>query len=241
MMPDGKNSNTSSDGEFAPSWYSEHTDTASVFWWEHDFSPQTFPGYTMENGDTENIFYADIPDFVTTLIFNNNVSFSYMEEDLYRKYNKQTVNVPCEYYDAGESDNYPYGTDSFDNMIYVLQKREISTPVIPSDDNHLIGEWYYYYGNGCFGTEKGGNSKDCIHPSHFDKNGKHIVEGYLLGDADDDGILSVMDATYIQMALVGLKSFDDFKSEFIADIDKDKSPSVMDATIIQKSIAKLDT
>lgn len=245
MMPDGTNGNTGNDykkGEFAPSWYNEYTDNAAVYWWGTNiaYDPNEFPGYTMEKGDTSTVFYADIPDEVTTLIFNNNVNFSYREEDLFYKYNLQTINIPCEYYDAGESENYPDGTDSFDNMIFVLQPREVFTPVLPSDSNASVGEWYYYYGNGCYGTVKNGNSSNCIHPSHFDENNNHIAGEYILGDADDDTVLSVMDATHIQMVVANLKALDSFKAEFIADIDKDKVVSVMDATHIQLTLARLN-
>ena len=244
MMPDGTNGNTGYDakkGEFVSSWYSEYTDNASVYWWNEDIAiqPELFPGYTMEKGDTHTVFYADIPDSIKTVIFNNNVNFSYREEDLYAQYNKQSINVPCEYYDAGESENYPDGTDSFDNMIYVLQPTEISVGM-PTLIESSIGEWYYYYGNGCYGTVKNGDSNNCIHPSHLDDCGNHIISGYIIGDADNDNALSIMDATHIQMILADIISLDDFKSEFIADIDKDKIVSVMDATTIQLKLAQLD-
>ncbi|MBR2715964.1 MAG: hypothetical protein IKB73_07160 [Ruminococcus sp.] len=71
------------------------------------------------------------------------------------------------------------------------------------------------------------------------------------GDVDYDGILTVMDATFIQRALVGLDEFnvlDDMdyipelwyqndKPEYMSDFDRDGERTVMDATAIQMKLA----
>lgn len=62
---------------------------------------------------------------------------------------------------------------------------------------------------------------------------------YLLGDADGDGKVSVLDATAIQRSLAKLsvKSF----HEKAADADEDGKLTVLDATAIQRWLAKLST
>lgn len=81
----------------------------------------------------------------------------------------------------------------------------------------------------------------------FDNNGK--FEGYnvsvldneyfypvSIGDVDNDGVVSIMDATEIQMVIAQKKPmFDDIT---IADVDGDGEVSIMDATAIQRIIAK---
>lgn len=58
----------------------------------------------------------------------------------------------------------------------------------------------------------------------------------LLGDADLDGNVSVMDATAIQQFCADLAPIDD---EALTDVDNDKRTTVMDATLIQQFVADL--
>ena len=79
--------------------------------------------------------------------------------------------------------------------------------------------------------------------------------GTLIGDADLDGKLSVMDATFIQQALASMIEFneDDIvedrvmvdsvnkeKVYFISDFDRDGERTVLDATAIQYKLAGLE-
>ncbi len=81
----------------------------------------------------------------------------------------------------------------------------------------------------------------------------HLLGGedaHLIGDADGDKELSVMDATYIQRALAKLCEFDasddlspyhypDSENlHYITDFDRDGERTVMDATAIQVKLAK---
>ena len=244
MMPNGTNCDMSddpysyADSKFAHTWYNEYTDGPAIYWWDTLVYSPGWPGYVMEESDTEDVFYADVPVDATTIIFSNNVAFPYYDTELSMQYDYQTINIPCEYYDPGESPNYPDGTDSFDNMIFI-----IDPDLMPVGDLTLketySGEWYYYYGNGCYGFTKDGTTADCLHPSHYDEKGNHISMG-ILGDVDLDSKLSVMDATEIQMVLSQLKAFVDKKAEALADFDGDDSVSVMDATAIQQRLANLD-
>lgn len=66
-------------------------------------------------------------------------------------------------------------------------------------------------------------------------------ETYVLGDSDNDGTVSVMDASEIQLYLVGRLEDADVRIEIRGDVDSDKTLSVLDATYIQFYAAeKLD-
>ncbi len=77
--------------------------------------------------------------------------------------------------------------------------------------------------------------------------------GNPLGDANLDGELTVLDATYIQRALAGLCEFDsrddlseylsrnaDIPLDYISDMDGDGERSIFDATAIQMKLAKVE-
>lgn len=59
------------------------------------------------------------------------------------------------------------------------------------------------------------------------------------GDADNDGYLSILDATYIQRYLVKLNEMNKLQ-EFLADIDGDGKITVLDATKIQRILAGIE-
>lgn len=81
---------------------------------------------------------------------------------------------------------------------------------------------------------------------------KNKIPGiYIIGDADVDGVLSVMDATYIQLALASLceyKDEDDMNAlhyfgqnlRYLSDYDRDGVHTVLDATAIQLKLAGIE-
>ena len=260
LMPNGTNGDLGDDdsvdpetgepvghfGEYAPSWYikmedgTPATSTAGVYWWESGVAdPDAWIGY-LPSGKDENdpdVYYADVPQAVTGFIWNNAVDGG-MDDTLPIYFcAAQTINIPCEYYDPDESPNYPDGTENFDNMIYVIDPDLISVAEF-SGKQTCGGEWYYYYGNGCYGFTKDGTEANCLRDDHHDENGNHIIPGpgpepdVLLGDADQDGTVSVMDATEIQMHAAGKKELS-AEALLAADADQDGNVSVMDATEIQ--------
>ena len=95
------------------------------------------------------------------------------------------------------------------------------------------GEWYYYYGDGCYGFEKNGNSTNCLRDDH-----NHDADE-TLGDVDGDGVVSILDATAIQRDIAKLQTLTD-EEKAKADLDGDGEVTVLDATAIQLKIAKLD-
>lgn len=174
LMPNGHNGDKGTDpdamyyDEYVSSWYTEHTNEPAIYWYNMGVAdPIEWPGYTVEKGDAECIYYADVPKAVTSITWNNNIHHSFDENDPLIYEAKQSVNICSEYYDSGESENYPNGTDSFDNMIYVLNPQRISIDMPPSVmESPYPGEWYYYYGDGCYGTVEDGTTDDCIRDDH---------------------------------------------------------------------------
>ena len=276
LMPNGSNGDLGDDesldeegnpvghpGEYAPTWYipmddgSLATQTAGIYWWESGVAdPAAWIGY-LPSGEDENdpnVYYANVPVDVTTIIWNNAVDGGLDEADPIYYCAAQSINIPCEYYDAGESPNYPDGTENFDNMIFVIDPDQISISEL-SLKQTCGGEWYYYYGNGCYGFTKDGTEADCLRHDHFDAEGNHVglvtpdpkpsvpesqpteptqpeKPYFLLGDADQDGVISVMDATEIQLYAASKKELSDV-ALLAADADCDGVVTVMDATEIQ--------
>ena len=141
--------------------YKEETSHAGIYWWSgidacgavDVYNPDSlkWPGYLAQKGDVEGVFYVDCPIDVTTIIWNNHFNGGEDPDSPTFTLAAQTVNIGAEYYDPGESALYPDGTDSFDNMIYVCDPTHTSTNEV-SGQKTYGGEWYYYYGNGQYGT-----------------------------------------------------------------------------------------
>ncbi|MBQ8860227.1 MAG: dockerin type I repeat-containing protein, partial [Ruminococcus sp.] len=209
--------------------------------------PTAWMGYMPSGSDESDpyVFYADVPKAVTTIIWNNAVDGGMDTSQPIYYCAAQSINIPCEFYEPEESPNYPEGPDSFDNMIFVIDPDLISINDL-SLKQTCGGEWYYYYGNGCYGFTKDGSEADCLRDDHYDADGNHVVPEHepiktpelpaievVPGDVDGDGVVSVMDATEIQMVLAQMKEWIYPEAEIAADFDGDGVASVMDATEIQ--------
>lgn len=128
----------------------ELSDTAAVYWWDEIDVPNTWPGIKANKADAEGVYYYDVPKEVTTIIWTNFVDGGTDKNAAGYRKAFQTTNIPCEYYDPGESELYPEGNNSFDGMIWVCND---DYPWGEYRDRYaLLGEWYYYYGNGEYGT-----------------------------------------------------------------------------------------
>lgn len=277
LMPNGKNGDLGDDesvdevtgeplghaGEYAPTWFVEWeegktaTATAGIYWWDSGVvDPAAWVGYlpsAQEESDPY-VFYADVPQAVTTIIWNNAVDGGMDATQPIYYCAAQSINIPCEYYDPGESENYPDGTESFDNMIFVIDPDLISISDL-SLKQTCGGEWYYYYGNGCYGFTKDGTEADCLRDDHHDADGNHVIPThdpipepvlpeteptYTVGDVDGDGVVSIMDATEIQMVLAEMKEWASETAASAADYDADGVASVMDATAIQIALVSAE-
>ena len=137
-------------------WYNEYATTAGIYWWEGTDACSSWPGYEANETSVEGLYYYDVCQDVTTIIWNNAIDGGTDAEAAIYTAAYQTKNIGSEYYDVDESVNYPDGTDSFDEMIYVVD--ESMTEVNDfSGKSTFAGEWFYYYGNGEYGftPEKG--------------------------------------------------------------------------------------
>ena len=137
---------------FLNDFTAETGNTAGIYIWEGSLVTSAWPGDPATAADYPGVYYVDCPTDVTTIIWNNYLDGGAdpTNQPLYGSA-IQTVNIGTEYYDAGESDLYPDGTDSFDGMIYVTDYANISYNDY-SKKMTFGGEWYYYYGNGEYGT-----------------------------------------------------------------------------------------
>ena len=136
-------------------WVNELTSQAGIYWWEgtdkHDPEPG-WPGVPAMKGDAEGVYYYDVPQDVTSVVWNNYLDGGMDKTQPQYTAAKQTLNIGTEYYDEGESDLYPDGLyEGFDEMIYVIDFTKGEGANELSGKDTVVGEWYYYYGNGEYG------------------------------------------------------------------------------------------
>lgn len=243
LMPNGSNGMLGDDpekdsfGKFAPTWYNDYAVVAGIYWWDtNKLDPDAWAGYAALKTDVEDVYYADVPDFVTGLVWNNGVDGGMDQTaEIYTKA-AQTVNIGAQWYDPYESPNYPDGIpeeEGFDGMIWVVDP-DIAEINEVSLKQTCGGDWFYYYGDRCFGTVKGGEADleaNCLSDDH-----EH--NAVVVADADLDGKVSVMDATEIQLALAQFIEPLSEQAAKNADADGDGKVTVMDATEIQLVLAK---
>ena len=136
-------------------WLNKSTDTtgntAGIYWWDDINRMSCWPGIPAKKGDIEGVYYYDVPKDVTTIIWNNYFDGGADPSASYYSDAHLTVEIGTEFYEAGESEWYPEGLTSFDNMIYVIDP-DLHPWDILERMNQSAGEWYYYYGNGEYGT-----------------------------------------------------------------------------------------
>ena len=212
-----------------PEYFSEN---APYIYWILPWSDSPdYPGVLMEKTENSCVYQAEIPAETSYVVFSNN-SDSISAPGHFQA---MTYIKPSALYGANyrRYPDVPLSYENADGMIYVVT--EIYNNAF---DDHLefAGDWYYYYGDGCYGvtdiTETGGQKENvCLNPAH-------THDAFILGDADRDKTLSVMDATCIQKykaSLIGEDRID----LFAADVDTDEVVTVLDATKIQKQLAGL--
>ncbi len=324
-------------------WDNILSDGANIYWWEGTNNCRDFwPGYPAYESNIDGLYYYDVPKDVTTIIWSNGVNDGNGVYDMFTSPSKQTSNLGTKGYKAGENTLYPNGLESFDNMVYVMDYNNLYTEL---EGTIAEGEWYYYYGDGEYGTtpEKGDvvydtrqlgtppnykkthpsenemtvyflhnekqspvyinytanengdkteNSRELtymadseegilsysnipensenvyfsyndmrsfdikkplVHNSCFafgtEVNGKLDYKSYLLtnefevidillGDADENGKVTIQDATAIQKHLAGIIKITG-KAKRTADFNEDKFITIKDATAIQKHLAKI--
>ncbi len=78
-----------------------------------------------------------------------------------------------------------------------------------------------------------------VYGEYAEKTINFVVLDKITGDADDNDIVNIKDATLIQKYIAGLASADEINTE-LADCDNDAEITIKDATAIQKYLAHLD-
>lgn len=248
QMPDGVHGMRDENGDPEVSWYNEYSDGAGIFWWTGTTARKSWPGCrAMVSDADQHIYYANLPEDVEVLIWNNGVDGGKdPSQPVYEKA-RLTVNLFSVPVEPGEIDTMPEGCDNFDGCIFIV-KPEIPVtaelyPVKPAE-----GSWYFYYGDGCYGmyAEDSENFKsaeeNCCNPDHFDADGRHVgvlFADAIRGDYDRDGDITVMDATRVQNMLADLVTRPSRSFLKQIDADGDGEMTILDATRIQNVIAEL--
>lgn len=146
-------------------WYTFGNATACAYWWDgadkcvdwqHSYQMRSTP-LTLEDGS--NVYYIDLGETVGTVIFNNGIDGGVKAAEGEKPSpnwgkNFQTENLSLEGYMANDSDTYPEGLKTFDNMIYIVDPSKESVSE-ESGATTYGGEWYYLHADGKYDTTKG--------------------------------------------------------------------------------------
>lgn len=238
-------------GEQAPSWYNDYTSGAGVYWWSGPAVPE-WAGYqaTVVDAD-QSIFSATVPAKAVMFVWNNGVDGGTDRSKPIYYLAAQTSDIASEYPDPGEYASIPEGADSFDGMIFIVDPDKVEVNAL-SKKMTCPGTWYFYYGDGCYGSYAEDSAKyaGCVNPDHFDADGNHVgfhkddepdptPSDYLRGDYDQDGKITIMDATRVQNIIAELYTETDSAMITGVDADGDGKLTIMDATRIQNVLAEL--
>lgn len=148
-----------------PDWYTFGNATACAYWWDgadkcvdwqHSYQMRSTP-LTLEDGS--HVYYIDLGETVATVIFNNGIDGGAKAAEGEKPSpnwgkNFQTENLSLEGYMANDSDTYPEGLKTFDNMIYIVDPSKESVSE-ESGATTYGGEWYYLHADGKYDTTKG--------------------------------------------------------------------------------------
>ena len=140
----------------------ENSYAAGVYWFgstlalpddykEGAHSTNGWPGYALNIQDAPNVFVANVPYDVHTIIFNNLVDGGQDKTLPVNKAAYQIGDTPTNYDGADTYGFYPNGLESTANMIYVIDPAATSENPY-SGQLTFGGAWFYYYGNGEYGT-----------------------------------------------------------------------------------------
>lgn len=162
-------------------WENKYTSDAGVYWENGSDTPSAWPGYSARKADIKNVYCSDVPTDVDKVIWNNALKGTDDPTNPEYKLAYRTSDINFKGYDKGESDYYPNGVESFDNMIYIINPEFTSE----NDKDELIftGEWFYYYGNGEYGNApkkadlKVGDyyGKDGVFPTEYNPSGEETT------------------------------------------------------------------
>lgn len=253
QIPTGDNGPIGTTGDFkgqkVPSWLNSYSDANNdgvldygpgLYWWDalDCPNPEAWAGYRVEKDETcENVYYADVPVNVTSIIWNNGINGGMdTTADIFKAVG-QTGNIGSEYYDPDENPLIPEGTENFNNMICILTPDRVSEATDVSPVRNFGADWYYYYGGGHYGTHNPGDEvideafieKYCVNPDH-----DHLLKG----DADKDKRVSIFDVAAIQLVVAERWDSESISFEN-SDVDNDGEITSSDALLIQRFLAGL--
>ncbi|MGN0475795.1 MAG: leucine-rich repeat protein, partial [Ruminococcus sp.] len=140
-------------GGVTHNWMTFTNATATCYWWAGEYACESWQmSYQMRSAGLDNIYYIDVPTNVGTIIFGNGIYGGPAPEEGEEPSpnwgkNCQTVNVGADYYDPADNPNYPWGTASFDNMIYIVDVNNVSYNELSLAPTYG-GEWRYLHADG---------------------------------------------------------------------------------------------
>lgn len=142
-------------------WCTFSNATACAYWWDGEDSCADWQNSyemrptTINTDDGSKVYYIDIDENITSIVFNNGIDLGQKSEDeeLPPNYGKacQTNAIYLQGYDPNETMIYPDGLDSMEKMIYVPDDIEYEL----SGSKVYRGEWYYLHSDGKWDAEKG--------------------------------------------------------------------------------------
>ncbi|MGN0461595.1 MAG: Ig-like domain-containing protein, partial [Ruminococcus sp.] len=141
-------------------WKTFTNATATCYWWDGKYACESWQkSYQMKASGLDNIYYIDVPINVGTIVFSNGIDGGLDPEQSAEPNpnwgkNCQTVNIGTDYYSVGENPNYPEGTTSFNNMIYIVDVNNISRNELSLAPTYG-GEWRYLHADGSIDYTKG--------------------------------------------------------------------------------------
>lgn len=118
-------------------WFNEQTDSIGIYWWEGTDSQTTFPGIKANKADAENIYYYDVPNDVTAIIWNNYIEVTDPIDLPMHQVARRTALIKVQ----GNM-----------GMISIIKPNWQDTANF--DEWYPPCDWYYYYGEGEYGVEK---------------------------------------------------------------------------------------
>lgn len=167
-------------------WKNDWTQSAGVYWWDgtdpcgsldgaqagvkwpgyqiYQFSPEEVTMYanndpsTGEALVTGTVWYVDVPQDVTVIIFSNALdggdsSWDNFDQERYEKA-YQTTNISVEgIWPEDGNPNYP-GPEKVEdnsNMIYIIDPSQTSESV--TGKKTFVGDWYFYHGGDMWDTQ----------------------------------------------------------------------------------------
>ena len=142
---------------------------------------------------------------------------------------------------------------TFDNMIFVINPNDYDVNV-HSGKLSYGGEFYFFYGK----NEETGKYEYGGLPNYEMAKENGVVSvldksvfpnptvqptdpfnGMIYGDVNNDGLITIVDATIVQKYIVNKAQLDNVNQK-LADVDVDGVITVKDATAVQKYIVNVD-